>query len=86
MANSNKIKLPKFTLKKNENKDRWQLEKDKSHEVVKTWKRKEDATAGGVLEKAVGKPAGSVKIQKVDGKFQEERTYPGTADPPESKG
>lgn len=28
----------------------------------------------------------SVKIHKVDGKIQEERTYPGKADPPRSRG
>lgn len=29
---------------------------------------------------------GSVKIHKEDGTFQEERTYPGSADPSKSKG
>lgn len=29
---------------------------------------------------------GSVKIHKEDGTFQEERTYPGSADPHKSKG
>jgi hypothetical protein len=53
---------------------------------VKSFQNKADAVAGGVLEKAVGKDGGSVKIQKVDGKFQEERTFPGSADPKKSKG
>lgn len=39
---------------------------------------------GGALEKAIGE--GSVKIQKMDGKFQEERTFPGSKDPKSSKG
>ena len=79
-------KLPKFTLTYNEKKDRWDLENDATNRVVKTFDTKQDATKGGVLEKAVGKDGGSVKIQKVNGRFQEERTYPGTRDPRRSKG
>ena len=37
------------------------------------------------VAKADPKPV-TVKIHKVDGKIQEERTYPGKADPPKSKG
>lgn len=48
--------------------------------------KKADATKGGVLKEAVGKAGGSVKIQKLDGKFQEERTYPDSSDPPGSPG
>jgi hypothetical protein len=79
-------KLPKYTLTHNEKKDRWDLTNDATDKTVKSFDNKADATAGGVLEKAVGKAGGSVKIQKVDGKFQEERTYPGSADPKTSKG
>ena len=79
-------KLPKFTLTYNEKKDRWDLENDATNRVVKTFDAKQDATKGGVLEKAVGKDGGSVKIQKVNGRFQEERTYPGSSDPRRSKG
>jgi hypothetical protein len=81
-----KQKLPKFTLGYNEKKDRWDLTKDATDRTVKTFDTKEEATKGGVLEKAVGKEGGSVKIQKVDGDFQEERTYPGSRDPSSSKG
>ncbi|MEK7585688.1 MAG: DUF2188 domain-containing protein [Patescibacteria group bacterium] len=79
-------KLPKFTLEYNEKKDRWDLEQDKTHKVVKSFETKEDATTGGVLRKILGEDGGSVKIQKEDGKFQEERTYPKSADPKESEG
>ena len=79
-------KLPKFTLTYNEKKEAWDLENDKTDRVVKRFDIKEDATAGGVLEKAVGENGGSVKIQKMNGKFQEERTYPREADPSESRG
>ena len=77
--------LPKYTLKKNDEKDRWELEHDKTHEVVKTFGTKAKATAGGVLEKAIG-GEGSVKIQKENGRFQEERTFPRSEDPRKSKG
>ena len=79
-------KLPKYTLDYNEKKDQWDLQKDQSNKVIKSFETKEDATKGGTLEKAIGKEGGSVKIQKMDGKFQEERTYPGNADPKKSKG
>ena len=79
-------KIPKFTLEKNEKKDAWDLKKDGTHEVVKRFDTKAEATKGGTLERAVGSNGGSVKIQKENGRFQEERTYPGSADPPESKG
>jgi hypothetical protein len=79
-------KLPKYTLEYNENKDRWDLENDKTNKVVKSFETKEVATAGGVLKKVLGKEGGSVKIQKENGKIQEERTYPRSADPKESKG
>jgi len=79
-------KLPKFTLDYDENKDRWSLEKDSSNKVIKTFKTKSDATSSGVLKKAIGQDGGSVKIQKQNGKFQEERTFPKSKDPKQSKG
>ena len=78
-------KLTKFTLTKNEKKDRWDLVNDKTDKVVKSFEKKAEATKGGVLAKAVGKEGGSVKIQKENARFQEERTYPGSKDPKESK-
>lgn len=79
-------RLPKFTLEFNEKTDRWALENDKTNRTVKTFASKEAATAGGVLKRAVGGEGGSVKIQKENGKFQEERTYPRSKDPRGSKG
>lgn len=79
-------KLPKFTLTKNEKKDRWDLTKDGTDRVVESFERKADATRGGALEKAVGPDGGSVKIQKENGRIQEERTYPRSADPKKSPG
>lgn len=79
-------KLPKYTLEFNEKKERWELENDKTNRVVKSYPTKGDATAGGALRKALGGDGGSVKIQKQDGRFQEERTFPRSKDPGESKG
>lgn len=80
-------KLPKYTLEFNDKKEKWELEKDKSHKVIKTFSTKEQATKGGVLEKALGKEGGSVKIQLKDSaRIQEERTYPRSEDPKQSKG
>jgi hypothetical protein len=78
--------LPKYTLEYNENKDKWDLEHDKSREVVKSFGTKEQATKGGVLKKTLGEEGGSVKIQKENGRFQEERTFPRSKDPRKSKG
>lgn len=80
-----KGKLPKFTLVFNEKKDTWDLEKDKTGQVVKRFDTKEDATAGGVLKRAIG-GEGSVKIQKMNGKIEEERTFPKGEDPTQSPG
>jgi hypothetical protein len=78
--------LKKFTLNYNEKKESWDLENDKTDRVVKRFDTKEEATERGALKEAVGKEGGSVKIQKENGRFQEERTYPRSADPRSSKG
>ena len=78
-------KLPRFSLAHNENTKKWELKKEGSSEVMKRFATKAAALKGGVLEKAVG-GRGSVRIRKRDGKIQEERTYPRSADPRGSKG
>ena len=77
--------LPKYTLEYNERKDRWDLSKDRTGEVMKSFGKKETATSGG-LRRALGTDGGSVKIQKMSGRYQEERTYPRNKDPRNSKG
>lgn len=79
-------KLPKYTVQHNEDKQRWELGSDKTGKVIKSTETKADLTKGGVLQKAVGVEGGSVKIQKENGRFQEERTFPRSRDPKESKG
>jgi hypothetical protein len=79
-------KLPKFTLDKNERTDKWDLRKDSTDQLVKSFTKKEQATKGGVLERAVGSDGGSVRIHKEHGGIQEERTYPRSRDPKKSPG
>ncbi len=78
-------KLPRFSLAHDDKTKKWELKKEGSSEVVKAFASKAAALKGGVLEKAVG-GSGSVRIRKRDGKIQEERTYPRSADPRGSKG
>jgi len=78
--------LPRFTLSHDQQKDDWILRKDTTGQTVKRFDTKSKATEGGVLEKAVGKDGGSVRIEKEAGGYQEERTYPGSRDPRRSKG
>jgi len=78
-------RLPRFSLSYNAQNKKWELKRDGSGELVKRFKDKAAAIKGGVLEKAVG-GRGSVRIKKRDGKIQEERTYPRSADPRRSKG
>ncbi|MBW4618198.1 MAG: DUF2188 domain-containing protein [Cyanosarcina radialis HA8281-LM2] len=78
--------LTKYTLSYDDRKETWTLTNDKTDRTVKTFDTKAEAIQGGVLEQAVGKEGGSVKIQKLDGKYQEERTYPRSKDPTSSKG
>lgn len=83
MANE---KLPKYTLDYNERRDTWDLTRDLTDRVIKRFDTKGDATAGGALRQAVDADGGSVEIQKENGRFQEERTYPRSRDPKRSKG
>lgn len=78
--------LRKFTLDHNERKDQWDLKNDATNRVLRSFETKSDATAGGTLKKVLGSEGGSVKIQKENGRFQEERTYPRSKDPSSSKG
>lgn len=79
-------KLTKYTLKHDEKKGDWALVQDGKDRARRRFETKADATKSGALSAAVGSSGGSVKIQKVDGKYQEERTYPRSKDPSKSKG
>lgn len=79
-------KLRKYTLSHNDSRSRWELRQDKTRELVKSFDTKAEAVAGGALSRALGKKGGSVKIEKISGGYQEERTFPRGADPRKSKG
>lgn len=79
-------KLVKYTLDYNEKKKNWELGNDTTNRVIKTFETKEVALSRGVLRKILGEDGGSVKIQKQTGRIQEERTYPKSKDPAQSKG
>jgi hypothetical protein len=79
-------KLAKYTLAFDEKSDKWTLRNDRTKRVEQSFGTKARAMRGGVLKRAVGRGGGSVKIQKENGRFQQERTYPGKSDPRKSKG
>jgi hypothetical protein len=79
-------KLTKYTADYNEKRDNWRVTNDATDRVVATFDTKGDMTQRGALKEAIGSAGGSVKIQKVNGRFQEERTYPRSRDPKASKG
>lgn len=78
-------KLPVYYLNHNKKADNWKLE-TKSGQAIKDFENKADATKGGALSKAIGPQGGSVKIRTMDGRIQEERTFPRSADPKKSPG
>lgn len=62
----------------------WRLEKAGSNRAVV-----KESTKAAAIEKArqyVGQKSGSMRIHKVDGTIQEERTYPRSRDPRKTKG
>ncbi|MDB5226228.1 MAG: hypothetical protein JWN78_421 [Bacteroidota bacterium] len=77
--------LPKFTLSYNSSKNQWELKNDATDKIIAIFNTKTEATKTGVLDKAVGN-YGSVKIKLENGRFEEERTYPRSADPKSSQG
>ena len=69
----------------NEN-DQWKLKKEGNSKASKVFEgNKDEATkqSASYLKESGG---GSLKIHKKDGKIQEERTYPKSADPSKSPG
>lgn len=64
--------------------DSWKLKKEGNDRASATAKTKEEII--GKTREFMSQREGSVKIHKEDGSFQEERTYPRSADPRKSKG
>jgi len=79
-------KLRKFTLSYDEKEKRWKLKNEETNRTLKKFEKKETATKKNVLKKILGEHGGSVKIKKKNNKYQEERTFPRSADPMKSKG
>ncbi|MER9270447.1 DUF2188 domain-containing protein [Mesorhizobium sp. M0643] len=79
-------KLPKYELQHDKDKNDWALIPEGGGRAKRRFETKDEATKGGVLEEALGKGGGSVKIRKKDGEYQEERTFPGSADPKSTPG
>lgn len=79
-------KLPKYTLSKSKEKKGWELKEDKTKKVIHTFRTKENAKKGGAIKKELGPEGGSVRIEKLHGGYDEERTYPRSKDPKKSKG
>ena len=79
-------RLPKYTLAHDDKRDVWKLSKNGADRATATFDTKAEAIKGGVLKQELGTAGGSVSIQKLNGKFQEERTYPRSADPKKSPG
>lgn len=78
--------LRKFTLSHDSKKGDWKLQQDGASRATKRFDTKAKATAGGVLADALGNAGGSVRIEKVKGGYQEERTFPRSRDPKGSPG
>lgn len=76
--------LDKYHLTHDADADKWRLEKEGAKRAIKLFDKKADATAGGALKGAIGE--GSVRIHKMNGKIQEERTFPRSQDPKGSPG
>lgn len=80
------MNLPRYTLSKDPQRDDWRLTNDATNRVHRRFETKQNATAGGVLPRALGPQGGTVRIQKEHGGYQEERTFPRSRDPRRSPG
>ncbi len=70
--------LLRFTLKHSKNDGDWVL-KNQIGDTIRRFAKKREAIKGGVLERAVKR--GTVRIHNKDGRIEEERTFPRSADP-----
>lgn len=62
----------------------WKLKKEGSDRAIKTFASKQEAM--DYSTEYMREHEGSLKFHKEDGKIQEERTYPRSADPNQTKG
>jgi len=66
--------------------DDWKLKKEGAKQASKVFKDMTKVEATQATSDFMQNHPGSVKIHKLDGTFQEERTYPRSADPKQSPG
>lgn len=64
--------------------DDWKLQRQGADRAAMTFEDKKSAVEESA--KFMRQHGGSLKIHSTDGKFQEERTYPRSADPRKSRG
>ena len=83
---TNMTNLRRFSLTQDKKAEDWKLVDDQTQRTVRRFNTKGTATAGGVLGGALGTQGGSVRIHLENGRFEEERTFPRSADPRESTG
>lgn len=77
--------LSKFTLFHDGEYGQWVLKRDGAARALKRFAKKAEALDHASKRFGDDFPA-SVKIQTIDGKLEEERTYPRSMDPRQSKG
>jgi hypothetical protein len=78
--------LRRFDLTYDKQQGDWVLRQSGASKATRRFASKEEGMRGGVLGAALGTEGGSVRIHKIDGTIQEERTFPGSADPKRSPG
>ena len=76
--------MDSFHLTFNKENKNWKFQKEGGKRPLKNAKTKSEMIE--FMKQYMSKKKGSVKIHKQDGKIQEERTYPRSADPKKSKG
>lgn len=76
--------IDKYTLHKDQDAEKWRLEKEGLDRAKRVYDTKSEALEN--LRGAVGPSGGSVRIRKQDGTIQEERTYPRSKDPTKTPG
>jgi hypothetical protein len=77
--------LPRYHLTARDD-GTWALMRQGADRATRIFPSKADATAGGALEGALGDEGGTVRIHLRTGEFEEERTFPRSADPAASPG
>ncbi len=77
--------LVKYTISHDAEVGGWMIKRDGAKRALKRFEAKDEAVDHAARRFGDHNPA-SVKIQKMDGTLEEERTYPRAMDPRKSKG